>query len=109
MSAYPLIIMNGPGASAFQLVARPTSPYVRPADGFNVGLICAVSPGASLNYSVQVTSDPIPSDGGNWVDHDVLTDLTFGRTSNLAYGVTAYRLFVNSYSSGSVTLGASWW
>ena len=108
MSAYPLIIMSGPGASPFHLVAVPWGPYARPAN-FNVGLICAVSPGVSLNYSVQVTSDPIPSNIGNWVDHDVLTDLTFGRTSNLAYGVTAYRLVVNIYSSGSVTLGASWW
>ena len=81
----------------------------RPADGFSVGLICSISSGASLNYSVQVTSDPIPSDGGNWVDHDILTQLTYSRTSNLAYGVTAYRLVVNIYSSGSVTLGASWW
>jgi hypothetical protein len=109
VGTYPIITLSDAGASDFQLVARPTSPYVRPADGFNVGLICAVSPGASLNYSVQVTSDPNPSNAGNWVDHDVLTDLTFGRTSNLAYGVTAYRLFVNSYFSGSVTLGASWW
>ena len=27
----------------------------------------------------------------------------------IAYGITAYRLNVTDYSSGSVTLGVSWW
>ena len=63
----------------------------------------------SLTYSMQVTADPIPSDGGNWVDHDVLTGLLISKISNVDYPITAYRLNVTAYISGSVSLGVCFW
>jgi hypothetical protein len=111
VGAYDLIELSAEGPSAFQAVTRPPGTLgLAPSQGsFVLALTAKVSAGATLNYSVQVTSDPFPSNTGNWVDHAILSQQTASATSNLAYGVTAYRLVINSYSSGSVVLGASWW
>lgn len=75
----------------------------------SLGLICTVSAGASLTYSIQVTGDPVPTANGNWVDHDVITGLTASKVSNIAWPVSGLRLNVTAYSSGSVTLGVVQW
>jgi hypothetical protein len=74
MGAYPLITQSGFGPSSFQIVNRPVAVYAASANQgrFNLGVSCTVSDGASLTYTVEVTDDPIPSAGGDWVDHDVL-------------------------------------
>jgi hypothetical protein len=110
MGAYPPIVLNAIGPSAFQLVNRMLSPYAESPrrDFFNLGISVAVSPGASLTYQVELTDDPVPSDTGNWVPHNIL----FGQTSavsNINYSITAYRLNVTAYTSGSATLGVAWW
>lgn len=100
------------GASPFQLVSRPPSVYAQSADAniFNLTCIATLSAGdTSITYSMQVTADPIPSNSGNWVDHDILTELLVSKISNVDYPITAYRLNVTAYFSGSVTLAVCWW
>lgn len=111
MGAFPLITQSDLGPSAFQPVFRPTSPYAEAADVniFNLGVSCKVSPEAELTYSLQVTNYPIPSDGGNWVDHDQITGKNTDALSNFDYSITAYRLNVTDYFFGSVTVGVAWW
>jgi hypothetical protein len=77
--------------------------------GYALGLICTVTPGATLNYSVQVTADPTPSANGFWNNHDILASLTASANSNIAYPVTGVRLNIGSYSSGTVNLGVASW
>lgn len=107
MRAYSALIMNGPGASDFRVISL--APISHGQMSGLIGLVATVSPGASLNYSVQITCDENVSANGNWNNHDVLTNLASSANSNIAYPITAYRLFVNSYSSGSVNLGAAQW
>lgn len=85
------------------------TPYFGPAPAWAVGLIVTVSPGASLTYTVEVTADQVPSSSGNWNSHDVLAAQTASANGNIAYPVTAIRLNVTAYSSGSVNLGVATW
>ena len=78
-------------------------PSVRP------GLIATISPGANLTYSVQITGDQQPSTNGNWNDHQDFSGVTSSINSNVGYPITAYRLAVTAYSSGSVHLGVARW
>ena len=75
----------------------------------SLGLICTVSSGGSLTYSVQITGDPNPSASGNWNDHEVLTALTASNQSNILYGVSGIRLHCSVWASGSITLGVVQW
>jgi hypothetical protein len=76
---------------------------------WSLGLICTMSSGANLTYTVQVTADQIPSLKGNWNNHDVLSSQTVSANSNIAYPVTGLRLVVANYVSGSVNLGIAQW
>jgi hypothetical protein len=111
VGAFPLITQSDLGPSAFQLTFRPMSPYAEAGDVnvFNLGISVTLSPGAGLTYQVEVTDDPVPSDFGNWVPHDILVGLTSSAVSNINYSITAYRLNVTAYSGGSATLGVAWW
>lgn len=75
----------------------------------SLGLICTLSAGASLTYSVQVTADPPGSPIVNWNPHDVLTALTASANSNILYPVTAVRLVCSVWASGTVNLGMAQW
>ena len=92
-----------PIANAFQ---RPpnTSP---PAYG--IGLVATLSSGASLSYTVQVTADPLSGALVNWNNHDTMQGLTVSANGNIAFPVTAIRLVVTNYVSGTVNLGAATW
>lgn len=76
---------------------------------FSVSLLADVSAGGNLTYKVQYTADDIfdstwnPATA-NWQDHSVLTAQTASNNSNLAFPVTAVRLNVTAYTSGSVRL-----
>jgi hypothetical protein len=50
-----------------------------------------------------------PSATGYWNNHDVLVNETGSANSNVQYPVTAVRLFVTNYVSGSVHLGTGKW
>jgi hypothetical protein len=76
---------------------------------FNVGVGVAVSAGASLTYSVQHTFDDVWAPGFSpssavWYTNSSLGTKTTSLDGNYAYPVTAIRLSVSVYSSGTVTM-----
>ena len=109
MSGFPGVKQSKLGASAPIAVSPPTNMMWQAPPAYALGLVCTVSSGASLTYSVQVTADLIPSPNGFWNDHDVLTAQTASANSNIAYPVTGVRLNVTVYVSGSVNLGVAQW
>jgi hypothetical protein len=109
MSAFPGVKATAAGASAPITVVIPENVMWQAAPAYSLGLVCTVSAGASLTYSVQVTADPIPSVGGNWNNHDIVVNQTASISSNIAYPVTGVRLNVSSYTNGSVNLGVAYW
>lgn len=76
---------------------------------WGLGIVCTVSSGASLTYSVQVTADPLPTANGNWNNHDTLNAQTGSANGNVAFPITGLRLNVTAYASGSVNLGVAIW
>ena len=109
MSAYAGVRLTAAGTSAPILVDPPQNMMWQAAPAYSLGLIVTVSSGATLNYSVQVTADQVPSASGNWNEHDVLTSQTASANSNIGYPVTGVRLKINSYTSGSANLGVAQW
>lgn len=79
------------------------------AKPFSVSLMADVAAGSTLTYKVQYTSDDIYDSAwnpatANWQDHSILSAQTASNNSNLAFPVTAIRLNVTAYTSGSVRL-----
>lgn len=109
MSAFPGVTVSSISASIPIVIDMTVPPYLSVAPSYLLGLICTVSAGASLTYSVQVTADQFPSSSGNWNNHDVLVAQTASNISNITYPVTAVRLNVTAYISGSVHLGVAKW
>lgn len=109
MSAFPAVTVQSVTASAPILIDLSAPPFLGQPPSYVLGLICTVSGGASLTYSVQVTGDQVPSSGGNWNNHEIITGQTASINSNIAYPVTAVRLNVTAYSSGRVTLAVVKW
>jgi len=71
---------------------------------FGVGLLATVQSGvSSCLYHVQVTGDPNIGPNGaaftNWNLHDLMQNLTASANGNLAFPVTAVRLWVVSISA----------
>ena len=79
------------------------------APAYTLGLICTISSGGGLTYTVQVTADQQPNANGNWNNHEILASQTLSANSNIAYPITAARLVVTNYVSGSVNLGIAQW
>jgi len=79
------------------------------ADPFNVGIGCSISSGASLTYTVQHTFDDVYSptfsaSTANWFSNATVVAQTTSKDGNYAFPVTAVRLTVTAYTSGSVTM-----
>lgn len=75
-----------------------------------VGVCVALSSGASLTYTVQVTADDVQGNNyssatGRWLDWDQATGKTAGLAVALTFPVSAMRLNVTTWTSGTVTLG----
>lgn len=86
----------------------PLDQYISP---FNIGLGVTLSPGASLTYTVQHTFDDIWSSTfnpstANWFSHATMVNKTTSFDGNYAYPVTAIRLNVTVWASGTATLTA---
>jgi hypothetical protein len=76
---------------------------------FNIGLGIAVTGGASLTYTVQHTFDDVFAAGfdpttATWYPNSGLTSKTASFDGNYAYPVTAVRLNVTAWTSGSATM-----
>lgn len=78
-------------------------------DPFNVGIGCDVSAGGSLTYTVQHTFDDVQSPTFNpatatWFSNSTIVAQTADKDGNYAYPVTAVRLTVTAWTSGTVTM-----
>lgn len=73
-----------------------------------IGLLCSLSNGAALSYSVQFTCDP-PGAAVNWQNHDILVNLATSKYGYLLYPVSAIRLTVLQWVRGSVSMGVVRW
>ena len=86
----------------------PLDQYISP---FNIGLGVSLSAGASLTYTVQHTFDDVYSPTfdpatANWFSNDTLISKQTSFTGNYAYPVTAIRLNVTVWTSGTATMTA---
>jgi hypothetical protein len=98
------VSMSAAGVSA-PLVFR----FPPRSNGLLPGIIATVSPGASLTYNIEITGDAVEgasykSASGNWNVFDGMGSLTASANGTLAAAVTAFRINVTAYSSGSVNL-----
>lgn len=109
MSAYAGILKASSGATSPVAVNPPQNILWQAPPAYMLGLICTVSAGASLTYSVEVTADQVPSASGNWNVHEILTGMTTSANGNITFPITGIRLNVTTYVSGSVNLGIAQW
>ncbi len=77
------------------------------------GLLCSVSSGATLTYSIEMTGDNVFDQNwraatGNWFPVDNLAALTASANGPLNSCCTAVRAHVTSYTSGSLTFSFCW-
>lgn len=78
-------------------------------DPFNVAIGVVLSAGASLTYSVQHTFDNVwasdfDASTATWFNNSGLTSKTTSLDGNYNMPVTAIRLNVTTYSSGTATM-----
>lgn len=106
MSSLGSVTQGAVGTS--QIIPIASSNQLRTAPP-NIGMVAAISAGANLTYSVQLTCDANPTDNGNWVNHDVLTGLSASKYGNIAYAVTGVRLNVTAWAAGTVNLALAQW
>ena len=108
MSSYSGISLGAAGSSLPIYILPNSAQRYLPIS--SLGLICTVSSGASLTYKVQVTADPQGmSAPQNWNDHDTIVGKTGSANGNILYPVSAVRLVVTSWISGTVNLGVAQW
>ena len=72
------------------------------------GILINVSAGAALTYSIEVTGDDLDAptyvaSSGNWVPFTGLVGLSASAAATLGAAVTAIRLHVTAYTSGTAT------
>lgn len=84
----------------------PLDQYIAP---FNVSVGVALSAGASLTYKVQYTFDDVFASTFNpstatWFDHSTLVSKTASADGNFSMPVSAIRLNVTAYTSGTATM-----
>lgn len=73
---------------------------------FNVGMAVVLAPGASLTYTVEHTFDDVFAANFNpttatWFPNVAMTAKTSSADGNYAFPVTAVRLNVTAFTSGS--------
>ncbi len=84
----------------------PLDQYISP---FNVSVGVTLSAGASLTYKVQYTYDDVFASTFNpstatWFDHSTLVGKTASADGNFTLPVSAIRLNVTPYTSGTATM-----
>jgi hypothetical protein len=84
----------------------PLDQYISP---FNVSIGVALSAGANLTYKIQHTFDNVFASTfdpatATWYDHASLVSKTASADGNYAFPVSAIRLNVTVYTSGTATL-----
>jgi hypothetical protein len=92
--------------SATTSAVIPMDQYISP---FNVGLSVNLTAGASLTYTVEHTFDDVFASNfsaatAKWYPHATLAAKTASADGNYAFPVTAIRLNVTPYTSGTATM-----
>lgn len=77
------------------------------------GVLCLVSGGGSLTYSVEVTGDDLGAVGysaatGNWFPMDTMSGLTASANATLGACITGIRARISVYASGTLTAQFVW-
>ena len=72
-------------------------------DGAGVGLLVNIADNSSADYDIEVTGNHMSTATKVWNKHDVIKAKTKSSNGNLAYPVTAVRLYFRSIQ-GTVTL-----
>lgn len=97
-------VLSSVSASAPVPVTRDltSTRYLPPA------ILCNVSAGGSLTYSVEVTGDALQAPGyvpanGNWFPFTNMSGLTASAVGTLGAQVTGIRFRITAYTSGSLT------
>lgn len=75
----------------------------------NVSFSVQLAPGSTLTYSVQHTFDDVfaptfSPDTATWFDNDVIAAKTANEDGNYAFPVTAIRLNITAFTSGTATI-----
>jgi hypothetical protein len=103
-----IVIPNPPATQFATPAASPTICNLDPqriVSGAGVGLILNFSPGAVATVSVQVTGDQNPAGAtAAWNNHDYMFNLTSSMNGNIIMPLTAVRLYLTRYTSGTITL-----
>jgi hypothetical protein len=113
---FPNVSLSGVGNSvplyiyATDIAGTPTFQMgqVPNRDVVSIGLQGTMSAGASLIWSVQITTDP-PGNLVNWLNLFNLTNQTASNYAQFIFPVTAWRLACTQWSSGTITLGSVQW
>jgi hypothetical protein len=102
-------VLNSAASSPPLPVTRDmaSSQYLAPS------ILCLVSPGASLTYSIEVTGDAITAAGysaasGNWFPFTGMAGLTASANATLGAYVTGIRARISTYASGTLTMQVVW-
>lgn len=103
------IAVDGAVASAVEVgsaddTVSATLPVNWREKNFAMGLFVELSSGATLNYTVQHTPDPIQTSLTSevfWFDNVALVNKTASDDGNIAVPVCAVRLKLNSFTSGT--------
>jgi hypothetical protein len=97
------------GKTAPLLINLLQSYGINAAPAWALGIVVTVSPGASLTYQIEISAEPQPSAAGNWNAHDTLQGLSASANGNVSFPITALRINVLTYSSGSVSMAVAMW
>ena len=78
-----------------------------------MGILCLVSNGGSLTYTVEVTGDDLNAPGytaanGNWFPMDGMSAITASANATLGACITAVRARISAYTSGTLTTQFVW-
>lgn len=94
-----VLTLSGAGSSPFAIVDPQAFPFA-------ISLAAYVSSGADLTYTVEHTLETVqyPSDSATVLPNILMTAKTASAESNYFVPVSAIRLTVNSWTSGSVSL-----
>lgn len=112
LTAYTVVVSSQAASLPTRFIS-PTRNSPNAQNAFSVlvlpGILVTLSAGASLTYNVEVTGDDLDQPGynpasGTWAVFTGMGGLTASGTGSLGAAVTAVRLNVTSYSSGSATL-----
>lgn len=108
-----------PSSVTYTLKAVGSTPVVPVTDDMltrqqlPAAVICILSDGSDLTYTVEVTGDntqdhQYSADSGNWAAMDQMADLTVSANATLTACITGLRVRVSNYTSGTLTVQFVW-